>query len=343
MLFLKKGVSKAKNGQEYILPQTADNVTGFKVAIAKYIGVYSCNTWPSTSAFSPNRKHNWFVWEDGWGRYRAQLLDAAFQPLDNPRVVTAAEFKKHFKAQPNVLVTPVSQLDLGTQEEDSQRQNREVEEARRVRQDIAELSAKLGLELEVRPETSGGDAPVPQAQRAGTVIDAPQKEDDEAAAQLDDASRTEFVLALTRWRRGDKHNSMDTFQRILKLKEHIVPAHKHMYTDFAIDLRKCALYTLAKEFYRRAVQLAPEDCNARFNLARIHFEIGEIHNALKELDEALRLEAEFPYAEQFKQFLIEHYPKQAKSYLKQVKTDEAETVTSRSPVDEAKRIRLLLD
>lgn len=328
------------------------------MAIAKYIGIYSCNTWPSPGAFAPNRKHNWFVWEDGWGRYRAQLLDAAFQPLDNPRVVTAAEFKKHFKPQPNVLVTPVSQLDLGSQEEDSQRQTREVEEARRVRQDIAELSAKLGMDLQVGPETPGGDAPVviPSGGRGGPDAIAPlgtqhtegaartiPTEAEEAAARLDEESRTEFVLALTRWRRGDKHNSMDTFQRLLKLKDHIVPAHKHMYTDFAIDLRKCALFTLAKEFYRRAVQLAPEDCNARFNLARIHFEVGEIHNALKELDEAIRLEPAFPYAEQFKDFLIAHYPKQAKSYVRQPKSEDGTRTSSASPMDEAKRLRMLRD
>lgn len=298
------------------------------MAIAKYIGVYSCNTWPSSTSFTSGRKYHWFVWEDGWGRYRAQLLDAAFQPLDNPRVVTAAEFKKHFTVQEHVLVTPVSLLDLGSQEEDAQRQQREQEEARRVKQDIAELSAKLGLELEVRDEAALVPAvrPATEEEEGEPRTEDSAREQDEAAAKLDDQSRTDFVLALTRWRRGDKHNSMDTFQRLLKLKEDIVPAHKHMYTDFAIDLRKCSLYTLAKEFYRRAVLLAPEDCNARFNLARIHFEGGEIHNALKELDEALKLEADFPHAEQFKQFLIEHYPKQAKSYLATAKAEKTDGV-----------------
>lgn len=320
------------------------------MAVAKFIGVYACNTWPSSVA-ATGQKHNWFVWEDGWGRYRAQLLDNAFQPLDKPRVVTEAEFNKHFHYQAHILLTPVSQLMLSSPDEEARLQTQEMEEARKVKQDIAELSAKLGVNLETSegepgmqylntqgtqegspssykirgydpaksPEKARPDGTVGTADTADTVGPAETvQDDDEDAAKLDDETRTSFVLAITRWRRGDKRTSMDAFQRILKLEEGIVPAHKHMYTDFAIDLRKCSLTTLAKEFYRRAVQMAPEDCYARFNLARICFETGEIHSALKELNEALRLEPGFYHAERFRLFLVEHYPKQAKSVVNEL-------------------------
>lgn len=300
------------------------------MATAKFIGVYSCNSWPTKSP--SGRKSNWFVWEDDWGRYRVQLLDGAFQPLDGPRIITTAEFKRHFTYQPKILVTPLKQLEVGTPEDEAARHAEELEKARRVKQDIAELSSQLGIEVtENTPEESAfqkradtvvaGDI-LNELQsldkQGGTAFPArqvPSKpafdlKNYERAAQLDNETRTDFALAITRWRRGDKDRSMVAFKSILKLNEDIMPPHKHMFTDFAIDLRKCALTTLAKEFYRRAVALAPDDCNALFNLARIYFETGEIHSAVDTLDKALVLEPDFDYALRFRRFLYDNHAKQ---------------------------------
>ena len=250
------------------------------MAKAKYLGVYATMQIPGirNPSAATQRKRYWFVWDDGWGRYRAQLLDAAYQPLDEPRVVDANEFKTLFVHQPHILVTPVQHI---------------------------EISPPPGMEG--LDETAQGPYDLPP-RTAGRESHAEKLVLDEKAAELDRELRAEFALALTRLKRGDKDKSIKTFEDLLKIRDGIVPAHKHMFTDFAMDLRKSQLLDLARQHYTRALELAPEDGNAHFNMARIHYETGEFQKALDMLETALALNPDFEYAMQFYAFIRRKVP-----------------------------------
>lgn len=250
------------------------------MAKAKFIGVYASTRVPSVRSqpATPQKKRFWFVWEDGWGRYRLQLLDAAFQPLDAPRIVSSAEFKEHFTHQPHILVTPVSQLEVNPPD------------------DVEEDS----LEAALSDRTA--EAPIRNFSEEEEAARAAEREI-EQAAELDRMLRSEFAMALTRWRSGDKVSPLKVFENMYKREEGIIPAHKHMYTDFAVDLRKSSLPALATRHYQRAVELAPEDCNAHFNLARIYYETGKLDKAEEHARIALKLAPDFDFAAKLLQFL----------------------------------------
>ncbi len=266
------------------------------MATARFIGVYASRPTGSRSgAPGGTRKNYWFVWEDDLGQYRVQLLDAAFQPVDAPRSVTGNEFREKFTHQPHILVTPVRRANT-----DDPREH--AEEPQDVLQHSAggeqAAPALWGLAAN-RPETVAGDKPA----RPAGADDGTSAEALAAAEKLDREFRAEFAVALTKWKRGENRSSLKTFEAMAERSEGVVPAHKHMFTDFAVDLRKSRLPTLAKKHYSRAVELGPEDCNAHFNMARICYETGDPNRALDHLNKALELDPEFEYARRFKIFL----------------------------------------
>lgn len=255
------------------------------MAKAKFIGVYASNKMPSVNGKSTTTKQKryWFVWEDGWERYRVQLLDAAFQPVEEPRTVSGDEFKRYFEYQPRILVTPVSRLGTTPPREDTV-------------SPIVELTA-ADLAADTHP-----------------LDDSVSEREMEQAAKLDQKLRSEFSVALARWRRGDKITPLRIFETMCEREEGIVPAHKHMFTDFAVDLRKSSLPELAIRHYQKAVQLAPEDSHARFNLARIFYETGDLDKAEEQLQIALELTPDFKLAAQFLDFVHLHQSKRSKDF-----------------------------
>ena len=137
----------------------------------------------------------------------------------------------------------------------------------------------------------------------------------EAAASLDRDLRGEFATALLRLQRGDKASAINTFERLAARREGIVPAHKHMFTDFAVDLRKSRLPAVAFKFYQRALELSPEDSNAYFNMARIMFDLGDYDGTEKHLQQALNLDVDFAAARDFLEFLTRHRTGRAKNKI----------------------------
>lgn len=264
------------------------------MAKAKFLGVYASTRVPSVrrQPDGPPKKRYWFAWEDGWGRYRVQLLDAAFQALDTPRLVSPQEFKRYFEIQPHILVTPVVPLEVSPPEAEKQ-----PEAVSRPQKTIPNVSSS------------------PQVQVAQDTALALKEDLDEAeieqAAELDHQLRSEFAMAMTRWKRGDKIAPLKVFENICKRKEGIIPAHKHMFTDFAIDLRKSSLLALAARHYQRAVELAPEDSNAHFNLARIFYETGKLEQAEEHLQRALELSPGLEIATRFLAFIQEQRKRRA--------------------------------
>ena len=103
-------------------------------------------------------------------------------------------------------------------------------------------------------------------------------------------------------------------EHLAQTKDGIIPAHKHMFRDFGVRLRQNSQPDLALLFSRKAVELAPEDDHAHFNLARILCSLGMYDEAAAHIATALSVSSEEPLY--FK--LLEHIRelKQARSAAK---------------------------
>lgn len=264
------------------------------MAKAKFIGVYASSKLPSSGkeqhSLSQKKKQYWFAWEDGWGRYCVQLLDPAFQPVEAARTITAEEFQQKFEHQPRILVTPVTQLEVAPSQKDGR--------GTIPQYDMEEKVTNMTSHLELDTGTiNHQDDPVIMAK----------------AAKVDQELRSEFAVALAKWRHGDRKSSLQVFEKMCTREDGIVPAHKHMFTDFAIDLRKSKLPDLALRHYQKAAELAPDDSYVHFNLARIYYEMKKIDKAEEQLQTALKLTPDFEFAQRFLNFLQEEKKKKTKS------------------------------
>lgn len=120
---------------------------------------------------------------------------------------------------------------------------------------------------------------------------APQQEKVGAARQIEADLRDSFSKAMRALSRPrDRSAAMASLERIAEIKKGIVPEHKNMFRDFGVALRKKDLHRLAIACAARAVELAPADDHARFNLARLLGLAGRFDEADEQLKEALKLD-----------------------------------------------------
>jgi len=120
------------------------------------------------------------------------------------------------------------------------------------------------------------------------------------AKKVDSQLRGEFSSCYNNFKNGNdiqKEKAKEAFKRLSNIKEGIVPAHKHMFTDFGVDLRKIYLNELAMCHFRRATELSPNDSHTQFNLARILYELNRYDKAREHAETALRLEPDLGVAE----------------------------------------------
>jgi len=239
------------------------------VATASYIGVYSSLTGARRLGGGP-RKRYWFVWDDLFGGYIIQPLDAAYKPTGDPFAISAEEFTQNFKIEENIFVTPLVKLEVADRSGKTP-----------VSQDIPKKPAKPESKREIRQRQ-------------------------EAAVALDRSLREEFATAMNRLQRGEKTLAINAFEHLAKHRKGIVPAHKHTFTYFAVNLRKNHLPVMAFKFYQRALELSPEDSNAYFNMARIMFDLGNYDGTKKHLTQALNLDVHFVEAQKFLDYLDNH-------------------------------------
>lgn len=241
-----------------------------------FLGVYSTTTNESAGPGKASvlRTRYWFVWEDSQG-YTAQLLNSALKPMSDKVPLQREEFLQ-FRPEPDIKTFP---LDKAT--------------------DLAQK----------QPTLPQADLPVP----AGPSHLPYDVKEVTAALKLDHFLRSEFALALAKTKRKDRAVNQAFFERVAAQQEGILPVHKHMFTDFGMDLRRSHLPLLAVKFYKRALELSPQDCNAYFNLARAYYELGDYVSCRESLQQALTVESDFEYAKDFLRFLEYKHSKQLKA------------------------------
>jgi tetratricopeptide (TPR) repeat protein len=117
-----------------------------------------------------------------------------------------------------------------------------------------------------------------------------------ALAIDEDEIRANFGLGLTFLKRGEADKARSSFRKLVSLEASFAPEHKHLFNEFGISLRKGGLVEEAVRYYVRALQLAVEDENLHFNIARACFDAGKLKEAHGFAVQALELRPDFPEA-----------------------------------------------
>ncbi|WP_461209221.1 tetratricopeptide repeat protein [Desulfocurvus sp. DL9XJH121] len=110
-----------------------------------------------------------------------------------------------------------------------------------------------------------------------------------APEEMEKSARASFGLGLTYLKRGNQDKAEGIFLRLAEVDAPFSPAHKHMFNEFGISLRKEKLLGTALKHYLRALDLAPdEDENLLHNIARAYFEQRDFGNAVLFLEKSLQ-------------------------------------------------------
>lgn len=233
--------------------------------LPKYLGVYSI----SSARADSHRKALFFAWELPDGTCAVQQLDGAFQPAAEPERVSAAYFSASFRAEPSILAMPMTSLDIRL------------------------LPDRAG-----QNEAAPAHAPAPSALRSETTskdsvllsLDSARK-----AKQVEFNLRETFRKTLLRLKRPrERQAAISALEQLAGTTDDIAPAHKHMFRDFGVRLRKSSLPELALLFSRKALELAPKDGHAHFNLARILCILGMYDEAAEHMRTAILLDGSQP-------------------------------------------------
>jgi len=141
------------------------------------------------------------------------------------------------------------------------------------------------------------EGPAPTAPAATPT--APKRAFDLEAARkakvVESKLRETFRQTLLRLKRPrERKAALLALEQLAQTKDGIIPAHKHMFRDFGVRLRQNSQPDLALLFTRKALELAPEDDHAHFNLARILCSLGLYDEAAAHIGTALSMSSGEP-------------------------------------------------
>ncbi|MEG6552330.1 hypothetical protein V6C53_19040 [Desulfocurvibacter africanus] len=230
-------------------------------------GIFSTQGMEGTSTGSTTRqvirKQYWSALELDGEIIEVQPLNANYVPSGPKKHVAKSQFLEQFNAEPEFYVSTVLP------------RMRELEKTLR------------------RGEThrQGGEA-----YSAEFEFNSALKVDEENV-------RATFGLGLTYMDRGDTLKAEDILRRLVNLEAAFDSRHKHLFNEFGINLRKNHMFGQALEYYERAQELSDSDDHLLVNIARLHFERGDIRKCILHLKEALELNPEQDEARQFWSFL----------------------------------------
>lgn len=254
------------------------------MAKAQYLGVYSLRSSKSAAG-----KRYCFVWRDTPAKACIfQTLDANLKPTGKPMLLPLEHFRRDFTAEPGIVLVPDIEPEVGDYlAKGASAPSYGSDKVTLISEPVEKPARKAAPAASVSLDGKSAAPQGREAEKQG-VKRSPE--------ELDKAIRGEFAMSMMRFRRGNKEGALQDFERLLAVEDGIVPVHKHMFTDFGIDLRKSKLYTLASRCFQRAVTLSPDDTHAIFNLARIYYEMGQYGKASRYLDAALEKEPDLKCA-----------------------------------------------
>ncbi|UQZ88410.1 hypothetical protein C4J81_03970 [Deltaproteobacteria bacterium Smac51] len=121
------------------------------------------------------------------------------------------------------------------------------------------------------------------------------------ALKLDEENvRANFGLGKLYVETGEIQKASEVFGNLAKQDNVLAPENKHFFNELGIELRSLELYDQAIEFYQKAFNLAEDDENLIFNIARATYEKGDVAQAHALLDKALEMNPEMDMAKKLK-------------------------------------------
>ncbi|MFV0422857.1 tetratricopeptide repeat protein [Oleidesulfovibrio sp.] len=249
-----------------------------------YLGVYSTVESAPFSAGRPgkpaSRKRYWSVWENDARSVTIQALTGSLEADGEPRVIARSELEGRYMHEPGLTAMLPEQ-------------------------------GGFSSESQLKAEVDDDDSPFVGPSAAPEIIDdkkpAKLDLDDgllEYAEETENAARMDFAFALTYLRRGDKERAVELFKSLAAADERYVPQHRHMFTDFGINLRKSGLPEIAILHHERALQLTPADDHIHFNIARAHYDMGDMQSALHHIEASLQLNPQLKASQRFKKHIL---------------------------------------
>lgn len=125
------------------------------------------------------------------------------------------------------------------------------------------------------------------------------------AVKVDESNvRANFGLGLTYMERGERSKANDIFERLVKLEAAFEPQHKHLFNEFGINLRKTRMYEQAIDYYRRALELSPDDENLHYNAGRAYYEMGALEQAVKHLRQSATINPALEEPRKFLEYIV---------------------------------------
>ncbi|MDR3044312.1 MAG: tetratricopeptide repeat protein [Desulfovibrio sp.] len=255
------------------------------------------------------RKRYWFVWEHDAGGYVVQPLSASMEPTGERRAVGTAELARSYAFEPDILAAPIRTAPVAAaygEREDIARPAA-FGQAEAGGADAASLASPASLARQARrvnpasggAQASGMAAGRDAARRSGDIAGL------EVGAQTERALRADFATALAQLRRGDRDRAVRALERLAETPGEFVPAHRHMFTDFGINLRKSKLPRIAIQHHLRALDLSPDDSHVHFNIARAYYDMGDMDRAERHLRASLDLTPDLDPSRRFLDFVLE--------------------------------------
>ncbi len=138
------------------------------------------------------------------------------------------------------------------------------------------------------------------------------------ALSLDFRFKNEFNQAMSLWYKGRKNLARSKIEEILDTKDKVIGAHKHTFTNFAIQLRKVHQNDLAIKFALRCIELSPQDSHAYFNCGRLFYELRKYEDAENYLKKAVKLEPQLYVATKLSMIvkqIMQRHRKKYEAYL----------------------------
>ncbi len=262
------------------------------------------------------KKIYWYVWDAGALSVSVQMLGPDFKPAGQIMPLSRHEFENSFSPEP----------DMGTRPED-------------LDQDIVRFVTR-NMEKNARqtaPRPSGvrsvsGSAPafekapadslhpgvepdafrlVENAEKPDAAMSVQEFERRELARRkrlcriAEEKVRTLFIRDLDEFLQG-MLGPEAAFKAPLEVKADWLPEYKHMFSQLAVRLRKLKLYRRAIDYHSRALELAPGDYHIYFNMACVHYALGDIKNTVYWLNQILAVAPDMELARRFLEYVSEH-------------------------------------
>jgi tetratricopeptide (TPR) repeat protein len=98
---------------------------------------------------------------------------------------------------------------------------------------------------------------------------------------------------------GKKEEARKIFSKVSRLGSLFEKENKHIFNEFAIELRKKGMFEEATQNYLKALSVDPEDEVLYYNLGRVYYEQREPKKAIEQLRQALKMKSDFEEAQDF--------------------------------------------